>query len=456
MKTKYIIAVILFITLCCGIAAAEDAAAPTASFTASPTSGNAPLTVTFTDSTNFGVGNVIDNNSMESGLPTSMGSWYASYAQSSAYAHSGSKSMSIIATAATGYDCMATIMPSVKWSFTPGNYYAWSIWVYSPATVQFDPSMMYLMENGGSWRQIAAGSIYGNSNLQTLSAGTWYKITGSGYIPTDWGSGSANTQLVIRPAKNSPTQFDTSHTIYFDDVLLYTEAWNYSFGDGTYSTSQNPTHTFDAGTYTVALTATNTIGSNTQTLSNYITAIAPPVASFTAYETSTLYQVQFNDSSSHYPTSWAWNFGDGNTSTDQNPIHNYTGLSTYTVTLTATNAAGSNTTNQTVNLMHGPERYNENIGLLFKPKMSGFDFLAGESSLYQKYTPGPIFILIVLLIPFLTLYSRQNGIIIVATVYLFGGGIISRWMPAMFGSVAFYMMALGCAGLIYKYFISRD
>ena len=41
------------------------------------------------------------------------------------------------------------------------------------------------------------------------------------------------------------------------------------------------------------------------------------------------------------PTSWAWDFGDGNTSTLQNPVHTYTSPGVYTVTLTATNAYGS-------------------------------------------------------------------------------------------------------------------
>jgi PKD repeat protein len=51
--------------------------------------------------------------------------------------------------------------------------------------------------------------------------------------------------------------------------------------------------------------------------------------------------VQFNDFSQDVPTSWLWNFGDGTTSALQNPIHTYTSNGTYTVTLTATNLAGS-------------------------------------------------------------------------------------------------------------------
>jgi len=53
--------------------------------------------------------------------------------------------------------------------------------------------------------------------------------------------------------------------------------------------------------------------------------------------------VSFNDVSSQMPTSWLWDFGDGGTSTDQNPSHQYTTPGDYTVSLTATNPNGSHT-----------------------------------------------------------------------------------------------------------------
>jgi len=72
-----------------------------------------------------------------------------------------------------------------------------------------------------------------------------------------------------------------------------------------------------------------------------------PVANFTV-DSSTGYAlnpIHFTDTSTGKPDSWYWSFGDGESSTLQNPEHSYTSLSggVYTVSLKVTNAAGSNT-----------------------------------------------------------------------------------------------------------------
>ena len=53
------------------------------------------------------------------------------------------------------------------------------------------------------------------------------------------------------------------------------------------------------------------------------------------------YEANFADLSSNSPTEWDWNFGDGGTSTEQHPVYQYNAEGTYTVTLTAASAAGS-------------------------------------------------------------------------------------------------------------------
>jgi PKD repeat protein len=74
-----------------------------------------------------------------------------------------------------------------------------------------------------------------------------------------------------------------------------------------------------------------------------------PIADFSGSPTSGTapLAVQFTDSSTLSPTSWSWTFGDGGTSTAQNPSHTYSAVGVYTVGLTVSNAGGSNSTSKT-------------------------------------------------------------------------------------------------------------
>jgi PKD repeat protein len=80
---------------------------------------------------------------------------------------------------------------------------------------------------------------------------------------------------------------------------------------------------------------------------NVLSPDVPPIAEFSASPTNSCDGVvQFTDESS-YPESWNWDFGDGNTSTAQNPLHTYSSDGTYTVTLTVSNAHGADDTTRT-------------------------------------------------------------------------------------------------------------
>ncbi|MFA6363812.1 PKD domain-containing protein [Methanoregula sp.] len=91
---------------------------------------------------------------------------------------------------------------------------------------------------------------------------------------------------------------------------------------------------------------TGIIMTNDVTSSGYMVSgtAGVPDARFTANVTSGPFPlaVQFTDTSTNFPTSWLWNFGDGGTSTVENPVHTYSSAGTYTVQLTATNGQGSN------------------------------------------------------------------------------------------------------------------
>jgi len=75
---------------------------------------------------------------------------------------------------------------------------------------------------------------------------------------------------------------------------------------------------------------------------------AAPTVNFVANVTSSCVgSISFTDQSTNTPTSWLWTFGDGATSTAQNPTHEYTANGTYSVTLQATNAIGPGTLTKT-------------------------------------------------------------------------------------------------------------
>jgi PKD repeat protein len=84
-----------------------------------------------------------------------------------------------------------------------------------------------------------------------------------------------------------------------------------------------------------------------------------PTASFTAMPTtgSVPLAVDFTDTSTGGPTSWAWTFGDGGTSTAQSPSHTYTSTGTFTASLTATNGQGSTSTTRTITVNEAPTQF---------------------------------------------------------------------------------------------------
>ena len=124
------------------------------------------------------------------------------------------------------------------------------------------------------------------------------------------------------------------------------DSWIWSFGDGNTSMDQNPTYTYAApGTYEVCLIATNSLGNDT--LCQNVNALLAPVADFSFFTSSDL-TLNFTDESVNDPIEWLWDFGDGSTSTDQNPFHVYAMPGTYEVCLTVTNAGGMDTTCKTI------------------------------------------------------------------------------------------------------------
>ena len=179
----------------------------------------------------------------------------------------------------------------------------------------------------------------------------------------------------------SPTNGIVPLTVSFFNLSINATNYGWDFGDGNTSTLTNATDTYsNPGTYSVTLTVVGAGGTNILTLTNYITALSPPpVAAFTASPTSgvVLLPVAFSNASTG-ATNYSWDFGDGNTSTDINPVDVYTNVGTYSVTLTAAGPGGTNTltlTNCIVTVIPPPLQLGNFVALTG----GGFEFTAGNS-----------------------------------------------------------------------------
>ena len=168
--------------------------------------------------------------------------------------------------------------------------------------------------------------------------------------------------VTVSPANQTPTAAFTSSctnlTCTFTnsssdpDGSISANSW--TFGDGQTSSATSPAHGYAAaGTYTVTLTVTDNQGATSSPTSQTVTVTAPnqpPVASFT--KSCTGLTCSFTSTSSDADgsiTAYSWTFGDGGTSTLQNPSHTYGAGGTYTVTLTVTDNRGAkNSSSQSV------------------------------------------------------------------------------------------------------------
>jgi PKD repeat protein len=138
-----------------------------------------------------------------------------------------------------------------------------------------------------------------------------------------------------------------------------------------FSTSASPVYTLYDGNWTVNLTVTNALGSSSSFAFVNVSALSPsaPIGIFSGTPTTGTVpmNVSFTDSSVSGITDWSWAFGDGNTSTLQNPEYQYLGAGTYSVALMVTNASGLNTTTKTnyvtVNPMVASFTANNTVGI---------------------------------------------------------------------------------------------
>ncbi len=356
---------------------------PGAGFYAVPTSGNTPLTVQFYDTTSnnpnswnwsFGDGgtSTSENPSHLYGTVSQPTSYVVRLIVSNAYGTSTSYGSSN----ANSTTPIITVLPPAL----PGaGFYAVPTSGNTPLLVQFydttsnNPnSWNWSFGDGGTSTSENPSHLYG-----TVSHPTSYVvrlIVSNAYgTSTSYGSSNANSTTpiitVLPPVPGAgfyavPTSGQTPLLVQFYDTTSNNpNSWNWSFGDGGTSTSENPSHLYGTvsqpTSYVVRLIVSNAYGtstsygsSNASSTSPIITVLPPiPVAGFYASPTSGTgpLTVNFTDTSAYNPTSWSWDFGDGGTSTSENPVHAYssvTGNISYTVRLIVSNLYGTSTATQ--------------------------------------------------------------------------------------------------------------
>ncbi|MHA1568168.1 MAG: M14 family zinc carboxypeptidase [Alphaproteobacteria bacterium] len=123
--------------------------------------------------------------------------------------------------------------------------------------------------------------------------------------------------------------------------------WDWDFGDGGSSTAQNPSHEYTTnGLFTVSLTVTGPGGTDTLVKEDFIEVYeAAPVAEFSGDPITgpAPLDVQFTDETVGVVNTWYWQFGDGGTSMESDPLHTYNAVGLKTVRLTVNGPGGSDT-----------------------------------------------------------------------------------------------------------------
>ncbi|MFT5288795.1 MAG: PKD repeat protein [Planctomycetota bacterium] len=320
--------------------------APDSSFSANPTNGDAPLVVQFTDTSSGSVNAWLwdfgDGASSTQPSP------------SHTYTTPGTYSVRLTVTGPGGADTellsngivVDTPAPDARFTANPtngdaplvvqftdtsiGSVTAWA-WVFGDGATSSQPNPSHTYTTPGTYTVQLTATGPGGSDIEILSNGI--------VVDTPAPDASFNA---------NPTNGDAPLNVQFTDTSTGSiTAWSWIFGDGASSTQRNPSHTYTTpGTYTVQLTATGPGGADVEILANGIVVDSggtPPTAQFSGTPTSgtSPLAVQFTDFSVGTIDTWAWDFGDGFTSSAANPSHTYTTEGTYSVQLTVSGSAGS-------------------------------------------------------------------------------------------------------------------
>ena len=221
-----------------------------------------------------------------------------------------------------------------------------SIIISDPGTVFLNgpPVTLVAYPTGGTW---AGTGITGNVFYPAEAGLGTYELTYE-LPPHSWGcaaSRSIRVTVILPPPPVADFEGDAAGcaplTVQFINKSFHGEAYLWDFGDRQYSDEKNPVHTYYVpGSYIVKLTVYNLAGESVH--NGMITTYQNPSAIFDAYPTNVVNneQIVIFYSYSYYADTYLWRFGDGQTSTEENPYHKYESPGTYMVSLIVKTSEG--------------------------------------------------------------------------------------------------------------------
>jgi len=241
------------------------------------------------------------------------------------------------------YDVVIDTLPDIDFTIANDSICLWEI-------AEFFSSGT----NIASWYwEFGDGEFSNNANpIHLYTQPGLYTVTLIG-TDADGCQGVVSHNIYVR--ENPIAEFEYNNTCYGDSIYFFDQSfsnqsaiisWNWDFGDGNTDTVQNPVHQYQfSGVYLVSLIIVNDLGCSDTTI-NEVQIFDVPRAAFSFnVECDTAGQVSFFDESqagNDSPIdSWIWDFGDGYSSNEINPLHIYNFVdSCYSVILTVTDTNG--------------------------------------------------------------------------------------------------------------------
>lgn len=245
-------------------------------------------------------------------------------------------------TAATTSGCSPLVVNFQDQSIgNPTNWF-WDFGNGATSTLQ-NPSTTYF--NPGTYTVKLTVTNAQGSN--TLTRDEYITVYGKPTV-----SFMVNDSVSCFPARVQFTDLSSASTSTNNNT------WLWDFGDGNQVTQQNPLHVYtNSGIYTVTLKVTNDKGCfGVLTKTSYIQVNGGVRADFTNTPVNVCrppFPVSFTNNSTGPGTlTWHWDFGDGDTSNQMSPSHNYTNPGNYTVTMAITSTNGCSDTLTKTNLFN--------------------------------------------------------------------------------------------------------